>query len=58
MPSVSKGNIGLHVTGLGNTARAVFGVNTERVVTLKKKYDPNNVFRKWIDLLAPEPVAA
>jgi hypothetical protein len=47
----------LHFTGLGNTALAVFGIHTERLVMLKKQYDPNNVFRKWIDLLAPTPIS-
>ena len=52
-----RGKRSLHITGLGNTAKAVFGINTERLVALKTQYDPHNIFRKWIDLLATEPVA-
>lgn len=32
-------------------AKGVFGVNAERLLELKKIYDPANVFRSWHDLL-------
>jgi hypothetical protein len=33
----------------GNTGKA-FGVNRERLIELKKRYDPHNVFKKWANL--------
>ena len=35
----------------GQNANEVFGVNAERLVSLKKRYDPQNIFKKWVDLL-------
>ncbi|KAH8689151.1 putative FAD binding oxidoreductase [Talaromyces proteolyticus] len=37
--------------GYETNAKELFGDNLPRLQELKKKYDPNNVFRKWHDLL-------
>lgn len=35
-------------------ANAIFGVNTERLKTIKKQYDPDNIFRRWHDVFHVE----
>jgi len=46
-------------TGLGtSSAEKVFGVNFERLVTLKRQFDPENVFKTGHDLLPGVQVAA
>ena len=40
--------------GLGKGPKILFGANYERLVELKKKYDPGNVFKEFIDLLEDE----
>jgi hypothetical protein len=35
----------------------VFGANTKRLIELKKKYDPENLFFRWHNLL-PEGIWA
>jgi Berberine and berberine like len=35
-------------------AKAIFGVNAERLKDLKAKYDPTNVFRRWHDVFHAE----
>lgn len=32
---------------------AIFGDNLPRLRELKKKYDPNNIFKKWHNLNTP-----
>jgi hypothetical protein len=36
--------------GFGRTGKEMFGVNYERLVNLKGKYDPENLFDKFVDL--------
>ncbi|KAE8355133.1 hypothetical protein BDV28DRAFT_155637 [Aspergillus coremiiformis] len=53
----SRGQDEHHVVAYANYAghntdvKDIFGENLERLQQLKKIYDPNNVFRKWHDLL-------
>jgi len=35
----------------GSRASEIFGKNLPRLQALKKQYDPNNVFKKWHNLL-------
>ncbi|CZR67719.1 related to 6-hydroxy-D-nicotine oxidase [Phialocephala subalpina] len=35
---------------LGLSPKEVYGVNYERILSLKKKYDPGNVFKEYVDL--------
>lgn len=45
-PHLVEGSYGNYVTDEGETiARAAYGVNYDRLVTLKNKYDPTNFFR-------------
>jgi FAD/FMN-containing dehydrogenase len=37
--------------GFDSPAKELFGVNTERLVSLKKQYDPHNIFNKFANLL-------
>lgn len=39
------------LTGLDDTVRGAFGVNTDRLVTLKKRCDPQNIFNRFVNLL-------
>lgn len=38
--------------GFGLSAKELFGVNYERLATLKEKYDPRNLFRNFVDFYA------
>jgi hypothetical protein len=40
-----------------STPEKVFGANTPRLIELKKKYDPQNLFFRWHNLL-PEGIRA
>jgi FAD/FMN-containing dehydrogenase len=40
--------------GLHKSPKALYGVNYERLVELKKKYDPGNIFKRFVDLLSGE----
>lgn len=39
------------LAGFGLNPNEVFGCNYMRLVELKKKYDPQNVFKNCVDLL-------
>ncbi|KUJ08736.1 FAD-binding domain-containing protein [Mollisia scopiformis] len=47
----SSTGVYLNYDGFGLSAKTIFGVNYERLVELKKKYDPQNVFKNCVDLL-------
>ncbi|KAL1985690.1 hypothetical protein VTN96DRAFT_7438 [Rasamsonia emersonii] len=51
---VTKTSVGVYSNydGLGLSPKEIFGVNYERLVELKKKYDPDNLFRNFVDLQA------
>jgi hypothetical protein len=36
----------------GKSAREIFGVNYQRLANLKVKYDPDDIFGKFSDLLS------
>jgi hypothetical protein len=42
----------LTYSGLGSSIEEMFGVNYERLVLLKTKYDPSNMFGKYADFTA------
>jgi FAD/FMN-containing dehydrogenase len=44
----------LKTTGFGRTGKEMFGVNYERLVELKRKFDPENKFNKFVDLTGSE----
>ncbi|KAF8848494.1 FAD-binding domain-containing protein [Acephala macrosclerotiorum] len=37
---------------LGLSPKEMYGINYERILSLKKKYDPGNVFREYVNLFA------
>jgi hypothetical protein len=39
---------------LHKSPKALYGVNYERIVELKQKYDPGNAFKQFVDLLSVE----
>lgn len=40
--------------GFGRTGKEMFGVNYDKLVELKRKYDPENMFNKLVDLTGGE----
>ncbi|KAL4788396.1 hypothetical protein BJX76DRAFT_316411 [Aspergillus varians] len=53
--NISKHGTGLYANYAGHDVpvKAIFGDNLPRLQELKKKYDPDNVFRKWHNIKAP-----
>jgi hypothetical protein len=56
---VASTNVGAYANYVDyvTTPEKVFGVNTTRLVELKKKYDPQNLFYRWHNLLPTTPLA-
>ncbi|RDW65130.1 FAD-binding-containing protein [Coleophoma cylindrospora] len=53
LDEVTRSSTGLYLNydGFGLSPNKIFGCNYERLVELKKKYDPRNVFKNCVDLL-------
>lgn len=44
----------MKIIGFGRTGKEMFGANYDRLVELKRKYDPENMFDKFAGLFGSE----
>lgn len=51
--AVTKESVGEYINydGVGEEARCLFGINYDKLVEVKRKFDPDNIFNHYLDLM-------